>query len=143
MCREWEAYRSASTDEAGAQDSRTLIADQYIVVFQDYKGLEEGQEMLRSTMTADQSSDKPTAVMQQLDAVFHALVVRCDGRVLERLAEQSGVLAIVQDEIVRLDEVQEVGEVCGLGACTRVLVCWRIGVVYYCCRDSRGVLVYP
>ena len=129
VCREWEAYRSASTDEAGAQDSRTLIADQYIVVFQDYKGLEEGQEMLRSTMTADQSSDKPTAVMQQLDAVFHALVVRCDGRVLERLAEQSGVLAIVQDEIVRLDEVQEVGEVCGLGACVRVLVCWCVGVL--------------
>ncbi len=127
-CRDWAQYGSTSADVQ--QDTSRIIPDQYIVVFDSFDTLMKAQDVLQSmeaptdTQAADAQSSvdgaasrlpvdrigwKRPSIVLQFDSLFHGFTVTCSADVLETLARQEGLLAIVPDEIVTLDDSQAVG----------------------------------
>lgn len=107
VCRDWAQY--ASTD-LGAQASDRLIPDQYIVVFKGYEDLVQGAGLVQTSVLA---SGKAGSVLGQFNSLFQGLTVACSSATLDRPAALPGVLAIVPDSIITLDETQDVSQVCG------------------------------
>jgi len=102
---DWAQY--ASTD-LGAQASDRLIPDQYIVVFKGYEDLVQGAGLVQTSVLA---SGKAGSVLGQFNSLFQGLTVACSSATLDRLAALPGVLAIVPDSIITLDETQDVSQV--------------------------------
>jgi hypothetical protein len=138
--RDWAQY--ASTD-LGAQASDRLIPDQYIVVFKGYDDLVQGAELVQSSVLA---SGKAASVLGQFDSLFQGLTVACSSATLDRLAALPGVVAIVPDAIITLDETQDVSQVwvvrapCVQCLCECVSACWVLWV-YTPVVDWVGVCV--
>lgn len=91
-----------------SQDSTRIIPDQYIVVFKGYEDLVQGAGLVQSSLLA---SGKAGAVLGQVNSLFQGLTVSCSPAALDRLAALPGVLAIVPDAIISLDEAQDVSQV--------------------------------
>ena len=119
------------------QDASSIIPDQYIVVFDSYDNEMKAQSVLQSmqppstsTSTADADADandgttaaaagsilpkipvswKRPSIMTQFDAVFHGFTLSCSEDILDTLSRQPGLLAIVPDAIVTLDDTQVLG----------------------------------
>ncbi len=132
--RDWAQYGSASSEVH--QDTSRIIPDQYIVVFDSFDTLMKAQDVLRSmegpadAQAADAQSSvedaatrlpvdrigwKRPSIVLEFDSLFHGFTVTCSADALETLAGQEGLLAIVPDEIVTLDDSQAVGADSGEG----------------------------
>ena len=78
------------------------------MVFKGYDDLAQGSLLVQSDV---QTSAKGSGVLAQFDSVFHGLTIACSDATLDRLAALPGVLAIVPDAIISLDETQTLAEV--------------------------------
>ena len=78
------------------------------MVFKGYDDLVQGAGLVQSSVLA---SGKAGSVLGQFNSLFQGLTVSCSGRTLDSLAALPGVLAIVPDAIITLDETQDVSQV--------------------------------
>ena len=144
VCRDWAQY--ASTD-LGAQASDRLIPDQYIVVFKGYDDLVQGAGLVQTSVLA---SGKAGSVLGQFNSLFQGLTVACSSATLDRLAALPGVLAIVPDSIITLDETQDVSQVCGCACIPPSSLrnmstcgsCWGLGLCVACRMPHVACCMY-
>ena len=144
VCRDWAQY--ASTD-LGAQAGDRLIPDQYIVVFKGYEDLVQGAGLVQTSVLA---SGKAGSVLGQFNSLFQGLTVACSSATLDRLAALPGVLAIVPDSIITLDETQDVSQVCGCACIPPSSLrnmstcgsCWGLGLCVACRMPHVACCMY-
>ncbi len=80
------------------------------MVFKGYEDLVQGAGLVQSSLM---TSGKAGSVLGQVNSLFQGLTVSCSSATLDRLAALPGVVAIVPDAIITLDETQEVDQVGG------------------------------
>ena len=116
-----------------SQDASRVIPGQYIVVFKGYDDLTQGASVVQADV---QTSSRKGGVLAQFDSLFHGLTVACSDAALDRLAALPGVLAIVPDAIISLDETQQLDQVGPCGS----LWTMRAGCTLHLIRDlGRGL----
>ena len=116
-----------------SQDASRVIPGQYIVVFKGYDDLAQGASVVQADV---QTSSRKGGVLAQFDSLFHGLTVACSDAALDRLAALPGVLAIVPDAIISLDETQQLDQV---GLCGSLWT-MRAGCTLHLIRDlGRGL----